>query len=154
MNFPSGRDTFGQLLSNFFAAGIPSLNFCNLSVQPGDLLSTSVNFPCSQNIFCHLSTWTGDLPSTSVNFSSVRETFRQFPLTFLRFFLNFRQLFMWQKTFHELSMRPGELPSILSTFHTAGRASINCCHLFVLPSMFHRIPSSLLLAGRPSVNFC
>ena len=85
-----GRETFLQHLSTSRAAERSSVNFPQLSVEPGDLASTSVNFPGSRETFCqHLSTSRamGDLlsklrgaerlSSTSVTFTCGRETICQ-----------------------------------------------------------------------------
>ena len=65
VNFPCGQLDF-RLLSmrlvdlpstsiNFHVAGRPSINFHQPSVQPGDLLLTSVNFPHGWDTFRQLS---------------------------------------------------------------------------------------------------
>ena len=114
-----------ELSANFHAAGRPSVNFrqhfvwsgdsvkCHqLSVQPGDLLSTYVNILCCQETFhqlpstfcaagrpsinfvifpcgwgpsvnfCQRSVQPGDLLSTYVNILCCQETFHQLPSTF------------------------------------------------------------------------
>ena len=40
------------ILATFHVAGRPTVNFRELSVRPGELLSTSVHFPCSRGTFC------------------------------------------------------------------------------------------------------
>ena len=89
----------GDFLSNFNAAKRLSLNFCKLSMQPGDLLLTSVNFPCGQETFHQLpssfraagrpsatfhelSVRQGDPPLISVIFPFRRESFREIPSSF------------------------------------------------------------------------
>ena len=91
INFPCSRETFLQLPSSwvrpgdicqlpstFRASGNPSVNICQLSVQLGNLPSTSVIIPCGlpstsvdyscgQNTFHQLSIWPRHLPSTSAN---------------------------------------------------------------------------------------
>ena len=66
-----------KISSTFSAAARHSVNFCQHSMQPGDL-SNSVNFPCGQMISRQLTVLLGDLPLTSVNFSCDQETFCQF----------------------------------------------------------------------------
>ena len=78
---PNGklRETFRQLKSTYCATGRPSVNFCQLSVRPGELLSNSVNFPCGQKRFHEFSVRPGNFPSSSINFPCCRETFCQVP---------------------------------------------------------------------------
>ena len=96
-------------------------------MQPGDLQSILVNFPCIQNKFrlfpCDL------------------ETFRQLPSTILRV----RR--------HSVNFRAARRPSInLSTSCAAGRPVVNFCKLSVqpedLPSIFDNLP-----CDRISLNF-
>ena len=71
INFPCGPQIICHLPSTFRAAGRHSVNFRQIFVRPGDLISTSVKFPFTYENFCQLpSTFreTGDLLSTSVNF--------------------------------------------------------------------------------------
>ena len=111
VHFPCFRQNFHQLFL--------------LSVGPGDLLSTfmnflcgretfikisssfcaagrtSVNIPCVQKTFCNfqqLYVLLEDIVSTFVNFLCHRETFRQLSSTFLpveKHSVNFRQLSVW-----------------------------------------------------------
>lgn len=75
ISFPCGRGTFRQPLSAFCViVGLfikfchllccqgPSVNLRQLSVQPRDLLSTSIKFLRSCRTFRQLSVWTRDLP--------------------------------------------------------------------------------------------
>ena len=159
--FPFCREPFHQLSSTFNVVKKPSDNFRQLSMQPGDLLSTSVNFLCSLETFLHvlftfcaagrpsdnihqLSVRPGDLPPTSIKFPCGRKTS-----------VNFRLLSVW----------PGDLPSIyvnllcgreifcqlLSTFCTGWRPSVNFCQLNM---QSEKLPSTLRVARRlPSTSF-
>ena len=167
VNFTCALET-RQLLSNVLAAGRVSVNFCQLSVLPGEILSTYVKFLCGQKTFCQLSMRLGGFPSIFVKFPCGREIFRQHSLTFRaagRLSVNFHQLLCGQKTFCEPSMRPGDLPStsltflcgqetflqISSPFRAASRLSVN----FRQPSsLTEELQSTFLMAGRPSDNFC
>ena len=71
-----GRETFLQHLSNSREAG-RSVKFLQLSVEPGDLSSTSFTFTCGWETICQPSLWPEDFPSNSVNFPCGLETFRQ-----------------------------------------------------------------------------
>ena len=82
VNFPFGWETFRQLSLTFRVAGRPSFKFHHLSMRPGELPSTflvsrkhSVNF---QQLYVPLE----DIVSTSVNFPCSRETFCQLFQTF------------------------------------------------------------------------
>ena len=115
-NFPCGCETLCQLLvrprclgqlfvqqkdhlSNFYVAAGPSVNFHELSVQPQDLLSISVNSLCACGtfhqlpstvravvrhsvIYLLLSLRSRNLPLTSVNFLCFLGTFRPFSVNF------------------------------------------------------------------------
>ena len=48
-------------LKTFHVAEIHSVNFCEISVWPGDRLTTFYSLPCSQKTFRHLSVQPGDL---------------------------------------------------------------------------------------------
>ena len=61
-SFPCDSSTFHELPSTFLAAGRPSVQFCQLSVQQRELLSKSVKFLCNQKNFRQHSVWPGDLP--------------------------------------------------------------------------------------------
>ena len=116
--FSCNRETLHQIPSTFSAAGRPSVNFCQLSVwtedlhqlsvQPGDLLSTSITLHAARRLFVTFrqfsaaernflnfhedSVWLGDLPSTSISFPAGLETFRKLPSNFRatrRPFINF-----------------------------------------------------------------
>ena len=45
-NFLCGRQTFHQHMSTFRTAGRFFINFCQISMLQGGLLSFSINFPC------------------------------------------------------------------------------------------------------------
>ena len=110
VNFPCDLETirvilapleiFCQILSTFRVARRTSVNFRQLSVQQGDLPSTSINilchwetFPQLPSSFCtagrpfvkfwQLSVWPEELPSIFVSFPCSRETFHQLPSTFV-----------------------------------------------------------------------
>ena len=51
VNILCNRETFCHLLSTLLAAERPFINFFQFSVQSGDILSTSVNFPCVRKKF-------------------------------------------------------------------------------------------------------
>ena len=100
INFLCGRETFRHLLSNFSAArNLPSTLVNLLAARRHS--STSVNFLCSQKTFRQIFKQPRDLLSASINFSLAREIF---------------------VNFHQLSVRPGDLPS---TFRAVGKFSVN-----------------------------
>ena len=128
VNFSCGQDAFHQLQSNFRAAERSSVTFCQHSLCPGELSSTSVNLLFWQKTFC-------ELPCG-------RENFCQLPSTFCaagRPSINFRQLVVCRETNRQLSSTLGvaggpsnnlRQPSVwpedcLSTFCAVGRHSIN-----------------------------
>ena len=128
-------------------ARISFLNFHQLSIHPGDLLSTSVNNPCYQKTFHHLSVWLGNFLSTFVNFLFSRETIRKLPSTFRATgtpSTSFHQLSVPPgKTFVKIcqhSMWPGDLPS----------TSVNILHA---RETYPQLLLTFQVAGRPSVNF-
>ena len=141
VNFLYGQDTFCKLSSTFHAAGRLSVHLHLLSVLPGDLPSTSINFPCSQKTFHQLSArpgfvWPKDIPATSDIFPYRRETFRQLSSTF---FAAGRPSFNFpcsQKTFRQLSARPGLVRQLPSTFRVAERYSGNFRYPSVPPGDF------------------
>ena len=133
----------------------PSINFRLDSMQPGDLPSTSVNFPCGRYTLLQISVRPGDfqLPSTfhaagrpSVNFLCSQGNFCQLPSTFyvvgrccanVALLSTFPAADTLSVNFRHVSMQLEDLLSISSTFYVARRPSIN------------------FLCGRErSVNFC
>ena len=54
VNFSCGRKTFRELLSTLHTARRASINFSQLSVRPGDFLSTFIIFHFSHISFCQL----------------------------------------------------------------------------------------------------
>ena len=141
------------------------MNFCQHPMRLVDLPSTSVKFPCSQKIsfyflcgqeiFRQLSVLPGDIPLNFSTFSSTRRPFinlrqhstwlEDLPLTFVNFLCR-------QKTFHQLSVRLGDFPSISSNF-PSGRPSVNFRHLSVQPGELLSIPPNFCATGRTSINF-
>ena len=118
----------------------PSVNFCELTVLPGDLPSTSVNFPCCQKTFRQLSVNTGDLPLTFVNLPCFQYIFLQFTSTFhvaRRPSANFCELYMW----------PEEIPS---TFCASGRSAQIFVYFPCGWETFRPLPSTFV----PPVTFC
>ena len=163
-----------DLPTTFHAAGRPSVNLHLLFVWPGDLLYTSVNFPCGQKSFCQLSLWPGDLPyqllSTfhmayrpSVNFPCCWKTFHQLSLTFHaagRPSINFRQVWVptkdpstfvyfpcGRRPFRKISVRPRDILST-SVYIPCGQEIF--CQLSVRPV---DLPSTFRAVCRHSVNF-
>ena len=143
VNIPCSRETFCQLLSSVRVARRPSVDFPygwdNLRelpstfLQPGDFLSTFINFSCSQITFYQLSVWPGDLLTTSVNSPGGRETFHQPPSTFRtvgRPSFNFP---FSKETFRQLS----------STFSAGGRTSIK---ILCGQETYHQLPSNFCAA--------
>ena len=105
-----------------------------------------------------------------LTFRVAMETFRKLPSTFhttRRPSVNFRQYFVWQETLRQLSVWPGDLPSLLSTFYVTVGPSVKLCQLpmqlGVLTSTsinflfgrenFRKLPSIFHAAERPSINF-
>ena len=141
-------------------------------MRPVDLPSTSVNFRsgwkisfyflCGQAIFRQLSVPPGDIPLNLSTFSLTRRPsinlrqhsarLKDLPLIFVNFPCR-------QKTFHQLSVRLGDIPSIssnflsgriLSPFCTAGRTFINFRQIFVLPG---ELQSTSCATRRPPAIF-
>ena len=90
--FPCIHWTFCKLASTFcasekfpsiFCASMgPSVNFCQLSLSPRDIPSTSVKFLWFHGIFHQHLLHSWDVLSTSVNFPCIHSTFHQLPSTF------------------------------------------------------------------------
>ena len=141
----------------------PSVGFCQLSMWPGELPSTSVNFHEA-----------GCFPSISVSFPCRLETFQQLPSTFRTARIpsvNSRQIYLRLGDFRLTSVNFPcgweTFHHILSTFHASGRPSANFCQLAVrseyLPSTsvnhpcgletFRQSPTNSRPAGGPSVKF-
>ena len=140
----------------FHSAKRPSVNFCQISVQPGELPSSfrkargillnSVYPPCGWETirqlsstfraagrlsinFCQHSVRPGH-PSTSVNSPLGRETFCELPSIFHaaeHFSSTFINISYGRETFR----RPS------STFHAAGRPSVKLCQLFLRLGKLH-----------------
>ena len=126
----------------------PCVNFCQLFVQLGYVLSTfraarrpSDHIPCGQKTFRQLFVQPRDFPSLSVSFLFGLETF----LTLL-------------STFCQLPSTicaPENLPSI--SFNFPCRWKYFCELLSILAcdrEIFQKLPSSLQIAQRTSINFC
>ena len=82
MNFPLVCVSIRRRPSSFHASGGPSNKFCELSVHPQDIPSTSDNIPCVRGTFCELPVPSWVRPSTSVKYLCVRKTICQLPTTF------------------------------------------------------------------------
>ena len=108
ISIPRRRENFHQLPSTFRPSRRPSVNFCEITVRQGNLLSTFVNFPCGREAFRQF----------SVNFLSGRENFRHLPP---RFRLSGRTSII----FCQLSMWPGDLPSTYINFRAVKIPSVN-----------------------------
>ena len=164
-------ETFRQLPCSFCAAEdlqSTSVKFCQFSVRPENLPSTSVNFHVDSRPFA--------------NSLCCRGNFRHLPSNFLaagRASVNFRQVFVlpgdlkstsdkspciWEafyklpSTYHAARRSSVNIPcgretfrEIPSTFRAARRLSVNFRHLSLRPE---DLPSTLPAAGRPSVTFC
>ena len=127
-----------DLPSTFIMAGRPYVNSRHFTMRPGDLLSTSFNFPCSQ-IFSF------KFPYGARPFFSFHEvTCSQ--VTFFKCLLNFPAV---RKCFAPISVWPGDLAS---TFHASGRFSVNFVHLSVRPVYFPTT-SMIFLCCQSSVKF-
>ena len=152
----STSDTFpcGQRPSiNFLCAGKPSVNFRQVSVWPGELLSISAKFLRCQKTFHQL--------------SMCQETFSQLPLWLKDLSSTFREARRHSAACRAIgrpsvnnrkfSLRPGGLPSILSTFRAAGRPTFNFCQLSMrpgdLPSTLCQLSERLGDLPSTSVNF-
>ena len=120
----------------------------------GEILSTSINTPCSRETFHQLPSspvQPGGFLLTSVDFACCWETLRQLPSTFTvaeRTSFNFCQLYMRpgyiSSTFVNFSQLLGWLVHLQST-----SVNFSC-----LRETFHHLPSTFSAAGRPSVNLC
>ena len=114
INFPCGREKFRQLPSTSIRPeSFPSTfrQLLYISVRPVDLPSTSIHFSLCQKTICPLSVHSGILQSASVKFphKCTQETFRQLPLIFRAAGTPFFNC-------HQVSMRPGDLPSTCVNF--------------------------------------
>ena len=164
INSSCGWETYHQLPSTFCAARRPSVYFHPLSMRPGDLLSTSGKIPYVRLNFRQLPSYferMGDT-STSMNVPCSGEAFRQIsapprehPYTYTA---------GRQKTFHQLSMWLGEIPSdsvifpcdrksfqqLPAILSVPKRLSVNFNQLSVRPG---ELLSTFHATWRPSVNF-
>ena len=148
-----------QLPPTFRAARTLYVNFCQYSVQPGDLLPTYINFPCSQWTLCQLpSTFrvARRLPSTSINLTCSWESFRQLLSTFRtarRPSINLLQLFGCPGDHLSTSVNflccLYTFCQLLSIFRAAGRPSVNFPKVSLQPE---DLPSTFSAAGIPTVN--
>lgn len=130
INFACGRDIFPQVPSNFCVAGRTIVNFRKLSIRPVDLLSTfyaarrpSLNFRqflCSQETFREdLSTF-GAARKPTVNFLQLSVRPGDIPLDFIKILCGQQIFCQLPSTFHlvrrssvnfcQFSMQPGDLP--------------------------------------------
>ena len=114
----------------------PSLNFCQVSVQSGDLSST-VNFECSQKTFHQILSIFRATKIPSFNFCKLLLRPIHIP-----------------STSDNLQCRRESFCELLSTFLEAGRLLSTSIKLPFDLGTFHQLPSTLLADGRPSVNFC
>ena len=149
-----GAETSSASLHQFSVPpGEPSVNLRQYSMRPGDLPSTSANFPYGQETFRQLSAFPVDLRElsvrlrelllTSVNILCGQETLRQKPSTFHaggKPSTNIRQLPCRRKTFCQLP----------STFCAAVRISLNFLYD---RENFRQLLSTFCAAERSSVNF-
>ena len=154
VNFSCGRDTFCQLLSTLCVAWRFSDNFSELSELPREFLTISVNCTCSQKTLCLLFVQPGDLPSTSVNFPLQLGDSLIISVNFLYHQENFCQCL---STLHAVSKTTINFPcgretfrQLLSTFCAAGRPSVNFCQLSVRPG---DIPSTSVYFPCGQENF-
>ena len=79
VNFLCCRENFRQLPSTFHAARGISINFCQLYMQPGELLSNFRAAGRPSVSFRQLSVGAVELPSTSVNFHAATSPSVNFP---------------------------------------------------------------------------
>ena len=127
-------------MSIFHASETPFINFCQLSVRPRELPSTSVNFLSSSWTFRKLYSTFRAAAVTSVNFSCIHGIFCKFSVptgTFRRLLQTFRlrnhpstfrALAAPSVNFREHSVRPQD---ILSIFYSTVGSSINFSQLSV-----------------------
>ena len=116
----------------FFVAGLPSVNFCELSVPLGDRL-----------ILRQLSMWKmfHQLPSTFFEGSRLSINFRQHSMQPEDLPRTFRVARRSSVNFRPLSVLSADLPSNFVTFS---------CH----QETFCQLPSTFRVTERPSINFC
>ena len=126
----------GDLLSTFRATGRPSIKFCELPLSPGDIMLNFSTFSLTRR--------------PSINLRQHSAQLEDLPLTFVNFPCS-------QKTFHQLSVRLGEFPSISSNF-PSGRPSVNFCtagRTFI--NFFQMLPgelqSTFCATRRPPIIF-
>ena len=113
-NFWCGWECFSNLPSTSVPQEHLLSTFIN-SVQPGELLSHSINFPCDWKTFRQLSMQLIDLLSISGNFPYGRESFCELPSTFRA---------VWRLAFYtrEISVWPVDLRG---TLRATRRPSVN-----------------------------
>ena len=156
----------------------PSFKFRHLSVQPEDLLSTSVNFLCGRETSRKLPSYLGAVGRPSVNFRqflcgwdrSGQKRFRQHSLRSGSLPPTFVNIPYDPKTFHKLSstFRVAGRPSSTSVnFYVARRRSVifhqlsvqpgdrppTSVNILCVPVTFCKITSTFHAVGRPSVKF-
>ena len=160
-----------DILSTFHIAGRPSVNFSQLSIRSGKLLSSPINFPCDQKTFCKLLStfrWRGDFPKTSISFllflgaaKRLSENFQQLPSKLGAA----RRLFVY---FHQLPSSLGEARKLSVNFPNGWETFHHFRQICVQPGdtlsisvkfgcvwgTFCKLLSPFCAAGRPSVNFC
>ena len=120
--------------STFCVAGRPAVNFRQLSLRQGNLLSTSINYPYGWENFCGLpltSVLVVVLLSTSIYFPYRQETFHQLPSTF-------RMAWSLVVDFHQHSVHSRNLISTIVNF---------LCGM----ENFHQHMSTFRAVRRPSV---
>ena len=139
VNFPSDWGTFCQNLSTFRAAGRPSINLRQMSVQLGDFRQLSSTF-CAARRFPSTPVVPGDFLSTSVNIPCCLKMFRELPSPFHAAGWTFVNFHCDREIFRQ----------ILSTFSTARGPSVK---FLCFQENFRQLPSPFRLDGRTSVNF-
>ena len=168
------------LLSAFHAAGdltSTSVNFpCDqktfrpskfqISMQPGDLLSTSDIFQSCQQIFRHLHSPYCGTRRLSVNVPFGWETFRQLvlppeviPLAFVKFPCVqkiFKQLCVrmgyYSVNFHQLSVRTEDFTSTSVNFPCGWKTFVNFCQLYLRPGDLTSTSINFLCSRGTTVN--
>ena len=128
-----GLGTFCQLPSIFCTAGRPSDKFHQHSVRPVDYSTSFVHFLCSRETFRQLSSILLAAIRLSVNFRHFCALPEQLLSTF--------RAVGHSVNFHQLSVWPGDVPSILSTFCVAGSTSANFRQLSLWLEIFCKLAS-------------
>ena len=138
---------FRHLPSTFCSIVGPSVNFCQLSMQPRDLLSTSVKYPCGHETFWQFPSTLDVAKRPSFHFHQLSALLRDLLSAYVNFPCS-------QKTFCQLpptSVQQGELSSTSVNFCAAGRPSIDFRQYLVRPG---DLPLNFINSLCSWVTFC